>query len=451
MMIQSNTHILSPNTQAILLLCSRLEQQYNDEPKPLNISEYNTIASWLKEEGLTPADLLDHTLQARLSNITIDKLDSERLLTLIQRGMMLSLSAEKWTNQGLWVIARSEAKYPQYLKKNLGIQAPPIIYGVGNQTLLKRGGLAIVGSRDIDEEAIEYTQRIVTLCAQQQMQIVSGGAKGVDQVSMLGCLQEGGSAIGVLADSLIKASVSSKYREAIKQGRLTLISAYHPDAGFSVGNAMGRNKYIYGLADYALIISSSVGKGGTWAGAVEALEKIKTIPVLVRNEGNVPSGNLKLLEKGAIAFPESPWMKDLSDLLPEYIENYQANHQNEISDSQPLLLSLLEYSNNIINSDGKNSVAESRTNEQKNPLITDVESPNSQQDDNYNDYIPNTIYEVVLPLILDKLKNPKTHKDLAKELDVQVNQIQKWLNIALKEKKIIKHKNPVTYEINLQK
>lgn len=52
---------------------------------------------------------------------------------------MLSLSVEKWTNQGLWVIARSEAKYPQYPKKNLGIQAPPIIYGVGNQALLKRG------------------------------------------------------------------------------------------------------------------------------------------------------------------------------------------------------------------------------------------------------------------------------------------------------------------------
>lgn len=136
----------------------------------------------------------------------------------------------------------------------------------------------------------------MTLCAQQEMQVVSGGAKGVDQVAMLGCLQEGGSAIAVLADSLIKASVSSKYREAIKQGRLTLISPYHPDAGFSVGNAMGRNKYIYGLADYALIISSSVEKGGTWAGAVEALDKIKTIPVLVRNEGDVPSGNLKLLE-----------------------------------------------------------------------------------------------------------------------------------------------------------
>lgn len=451
MMIQSNTHILSPNTQAILLLCSRLEQQYNDEPKPLNISEYNAIALWLKEEGLTPADLLDHTLQARLSNIKIDKLDSGRLLALMQRGMMLSLSVEKWMNQGLWVIARSEAKYPQYLKKNLGIQAPPIIYGVGNQALLKRGGLAIVGSRDIDEEAIQYTQRIVTLCAQQEMQVVSGGAKGVDQVSMLGCLQEGGSAIAVLADSLIKASVSSKYREAIKQGRLTLISAYHPDAGFSVGNAMGRNKYIYGLADYALIISSSVGKGGTWAGAVEALDNIKTIPVLVRNEGDVPPGNLKLLEKGAIAFPQSPWMKNLSDLLPEYIETYQANHQstnniqNTISDSQPLLLSLLEYSNRT-----NNSLSQPQNNQEKTKLITNTNSENYVKGD-MNFDMPKTIYEAVLPLILNTLKRPKTNKDIAQELDVQLNQVQKWLNIAVEEKKVIKHKNPVTYEINWHK
>lgn len=323
--------------------------------------------------------------------------------------------------------------------------------------MLNRGGLAIVGSRDVDDEAVEYTQRIVELCAQQQTQVISGGAKGVDQVSMLGCLNAGGSAIGVLADSLIKASVSAKYRDAIKENRLTLISTYHPDAGFSVGNAMGRNKYVYALADYALVISSSVGKGGTWVGAVEALDKIKTIPVFVRNEGDVPSGNLKLLEKGAIAFPESPWQKAFSQLLPEYIENYKINLNQEttITDSsedqkQVSLLPLFNPDNIIVQSPSKennNSPSKPQNIQLESQAKIDKPSKISEPNED-NNFIPKTIYEAVLPLILDKLKTPKTHKDLAEELDVQINQIQKWLKIAVEEKKVIKHKKPVTYEIN---
>jgi predicted Rossmann fold nucleotide-binding protein DprA/Smf involved in DNA uptake len=65
---------------------------------------------------------------------------------------------------------------------------------------------------------------------------------------MLSALEAGGTAVGVLADSWAKAAVAGKYRAGIKEGRLTLVSACDPNASFNVGNAMGRNKYIYALA-----------------------------------------------------------------------------------------------------------------------------------------------------------------------------------------------------------
>ena len=34
---------------------------------------------------------------------------------------------------------------------------------------------------------------------------------------------------------------------------LVLISPFYPDAGFNVGNAMQRNKYIYCLSDAAMV------------------------------------------------------------------------------------------------------------------------------------------------------------------------------------------------------
>ena len=50
----------------------------------------------------------------------------------------------------------------------------------------------------------------------------------------------------VLADSLARAAVAGKYRSALRDGRLVLISPYDPDAGFNVGNAMNIHRHCDG-------------------------------------------------------------------------------------------------------------------------------------------------------------------------------------------------------------
>ena len=317
------THILPPDTQAILLLCASFGQNRNSTPAPLTLGEYNTLASWLQENKMTPADLLLPIFQERLAKITIGKLDSNRLVALLERGMMFSVAVENWTNQGLWILGRSDPQYPKRLKQKLKKGSPPILYGCGNIDLLSNGGLAVVGSRDVDEDGLSYTNQVIQACSNQGIQVVSGGAQGVDQAAMLGTIKLGGTVVGILADSLAKSVVAGQYRQGIKEGRLTLVSPYDPNAGFNIGNAMGRNKYIYALSDYALVVSSSVEKGGTWAGVVEALSKIKDVPVFVRMQGNIPEGNRQLISKGAIPFPEAPWNQLLSELLvtPENILN----------------------------------------------------------------------------------------------------------------------------------
>ena len=67
---------------------------------------------------------------------------------------------------------------------------------------------------------------------------------------------------------------------------------------------MGRNKVIYGLADFAVVVSSDFQTGGTWAGAVEAL-KAGWRPVFARDGNDVPKGNRELLKLGAAPLPES--------------------------------------------------------------------------------------------------------------------------------------------------
>lgn len=395
------THVLQPDTQAILLLCASFGQNRQIEPQPLTLSEYNSLTDWLRENQMRPADLLESTAKEQLQKITVNKLNPDRLSALLERGMMLSLAVEKWTNQGLWVLGRSDTNYPKRLKQRLRHSAPAILYGVGNIELLSMGGLAILGSRDVDDEILGYTRRVAQNIAVRRMQVISGGARGVDQAAMLAVLDAGGTSIGILADSLTKAAVNSKYRSHIQEGRLTLVSSYDPEAGFNTGNAMGRNKYIYALADYALVVSSSFGKGGTWAGAVEALCRLQDIPVFVRLDGAVLEGNEQLHNQGAKPFPAEPWNDSLRELLVKAAS-----------------------------------------------WVEPVQTVEKISQKTVFDIRPQDIYQAVLPFILNHLQQPKDAKSLAECLDVRPSQMQDWLNIAVNEGRVRKINRPVVYVIN---
>jgi len=227
------------------------------------------------------------------------KLDLDQIEALLNRGASMALALESWTNNGLWLIGRSDETYPQQLKTKLKQNAPPLLYGAGNQDLLLKGGLAIIGSRDVDEEGLCFTRRVAVLCAKQGIQVISGGARGVDRKAMTAALDEGGEVVGVLANSLMTVARSKRYRDAISDMRLVLISAYDPDAGFNVGNAMARNKHIYALSNWALVVNSTLNSGGTWAGATENLRH-NWAQLFVKSGEQTPEGNLALINKGGV-------------------------------------------------------------------------------------------------------------------------------------------------------
>ena len=296
-----SANFLSPATQATLLLCSPLRAGKNKGVAPLSIGEFNELEKQLQRIGARLEQLLEDDASVLLKKLGLT-VDAEKITALLGRGFMLSMALETWQGGGIWVTSRNEADYPERLNR-LKQNAPPLLYGCGEKTLLSRGGLAIVGSRDVDVAGEEFTKRAASSAAREEMQVVSGGARGVDQLAMLAALEAGGTVVGVLADSLLRAATSGKAREAIQDGRLTMVSAFDPEAGFNVGNAMQRNKQIYALADFGLVVSSGLNEGGTWSGAIEQLEKLQLVPLFVRDGENVPQGNRELLRRGAAAFP----------------------------------------------------------------------------------------------------------------------------------------------------
>lgn len=309
------TPTLSPNTQAILLLTAPLiAGRGTSSSELLSPGEYKRLARHLREIQCQPADLVS-TDAADLLRACQPVIDEARLQRLLARGFLLSQVIERWQARAIWVVSRADAEYPRRLKARLREDAPAVIYGCGDMSLLESGGLAVVGSRHVDDSLIDYTMAVGRLAARAGRTLVSGGAKGIDQAAMRGALDAGGKVSGVLADSLEKTTMNREHRNLLLDGQLVLISPYDPSAGFNVGNAMQRNKLIYALADSSLVVSSDLNKGGTWAGSVEQLDKLKFVPVFIRSTGESSAGLDGLRNKGALPWPNPQDVDSFEDVF----------------------------------------------------------------------------------------------------------------------------------------
>lgn len=172
---------LSKNTQAVLLLTSHFTKSVHDAVKPLTPTEWGRFAVWLKEQGLSPTQLLNVNIADSLSDWHDNKISLKRLKALLGRGHALALAMEKWQRSGIWVLTRADADYPKRLKLHLKNDAPPFLFGAGNPQLLNNGGVAVVGSRTVSEENLQYANTLGGKSALAGVNIVSGGAKGIDE------------------------------------------------------------------------------------------------------------------------------------------------------------------------------------------------------------------------------------------------------------------------------
>ncbi|MCF6266284.1 MAG: DNA-protecting protein DprA [Desulfuromusa sp.] len=419
-------NLLTEDTQAIILLSGVFGKDRSE--KPLSLAEYSSLVRWLIEMKMRPGDLLQ---QENIAEASMGSgIDKQRLESLLGRGVQLGFAVEEWQRNGIWIISRSDADYPVRYKKHLKDKAPPLLFGVGNRALLSGGGLGIVGSRNVDQEGEAFTRQVAELCVYNRMPVVSGGARGVDQISMTAALETGGITIGILAENLLKKSVERKNRHAIADGRLLLLSPYHPNARFTVGTAMGRNKLIYAMADYALVVSADHKKGGTWVGATEELKRDKSIAVFVRTGENVPSGNMKLLDLGAQEWPANIGSGELSTRLADL-----ADQRSEQTEAEPETLNLFDFQSSPASV--VTQKPEEKLSEQIQPKAESVVSSGETQ--------PNTVYEAVMPVLLPNLKDPVSVDDLSARVDVAKGQLNVWLKKAVADGVVKKHKNPVLY------
>ena len=92
---------------------------------------------------------------------------------------------------------------------------------------------------------------------------------------------------------------------------------------------MQRNKVIYALADVGLVVTADFEKGGTWAGAIEQLERLHFVPVFVRNGDHAGRGNAALIHHGGRPWPNPENAAELGQMLAAAMESVAAEPKQE--------------------------------------------------------------------------------------------------------------------------
>ena len=284
---------MSMITQRDLALVALTTRAVAAEVQPLSSREVHTLPGLADPEALLGCEPQDIAAQLR-----VEASVAARLHVLLARAPQVAQVLEGWEHQGIWVMTEHSSDYPDSLRARLGDQAPVVLHGVGDPSLLAGGGLGVVGSRNLSHPAEALARELGYWAASHGLTLVTGGARGADRLAGQNALVEGGLSVWVLADAMRRVAAEPALRASILADRLTLCSPYHPDANFSAGAAMGRNKLIYAIAQRTVVVASDLDKGGTWSGAREALKKRYGQVLVWRGEGEGP-GNAGLEALGA--------------------------------------------------------------------------------------------------------------------------------------------------------
>ena len=295
----------SDDALATLALVSRLSV---GDVQPLKASEFWRLTAILEAgpNSLLGKSAADLAVDSGISNSLAD-----RVAALVDRATALAFELARLEHSGVQTLTPFDEHYPSNWTQRLGSKAPPLLYAAGSVELLDTAGLGVVGSRDVSPSGAEVAVEAAKCASRHRIPLVSGGARGVDQLAMNSAFDSGGAVVGLLADSLFRKLAKSDVRAAIHNEQALMCTPYNPDAGFSAGNAMGRNKLIYAQSTLTLVVASDEGKGGTWSGATEALDHKFGRVAVWRGPGEGP-GNEALERLGALPISD---LDDLGRLL----------------------------------------------------------------------------------------------------------------------------------------
>ncbi len=203
--------------------------------------------------------------------------------------------------------------------------APKKLYVIGNEELLNKNCIAIVGSRNCTSYGYKVAKQFAKELSQNNIAIVSGLALGIDSAAHIGALEGNGGTIAVLGHGFkyIYPEENEELYQKIIDNNGCIITEHDFEVEPSSKNFPKRNRIVSGISMGVLVVEATCKSGSTIT-ARHAKEQNKKVFCIPSNLDSVHGvGTNKLIQNGA------KLVLDINDILGEYnIKNILSNNYN---------------------------------------------------------------------------------------------------------------------------
>lgn len=217
------------------------------------------------------------------------------------------------------ILLWNDPLYPACLRSLT--DAPILLYCLGDASLLRAPGIAVVGARKASEQGCRVAAHMARCLSACGISIVSGMAQGVDASAHGAALQEVGRSIGVLGtgiDRVYPQRNAALFDRMVEEGGL-LLSEFAPGTPPLPENFPVRNRIISGLSLGILVVEAATRSGSliTARTALEQNREVYAVPGPALDEHCC--GAQELIRQGARpVFSADDILRDLLERLRPY-------------------------------------------------------------------------------------------------------------------------------------
>jgi DNA processing protein len=263
------------------------------------------------DESITPIEKIS-LLEKFRSSREILELNINTLRNILGRnwkgsrflkGKFISLAEEalNYINKmGIKTVKYNDDDYPIGLKNIPDF--PFLIYYRGNINYNFNKSIAVVGTRQPDNDGLSNTKRFVKELVNNGFTIISGLAHGIDTSAHYNCLINNGKTIAVLGCGIddIYPYANKDLAKCILNSGGCIISEYPPGVKPNKWNFPKRNRLIVGLSRAVLIVQAPKKSGSLITAMLTADYNRDLYVIYQKDEKKVNElGNIQLMFNGA--------------------------------------------------------------------------------------------------------------------------------------------------------
>lgn len=216
------------------------------------------------------------------------------------------------------IVTITDDDYPSKIK-DMGNNAPVILYVKGDLSPAEAKTIAVVGTREPSEWSVKVEKQLVgKILELSGGTIVSGLALGCDAIGHKACIDNGGKTIAMLPcgfDRITPSENENLSREIVAKGG-ALITEYLPEMEATTYTFVERDELIAAISDATLVIECGI-KSGTMHTVKAALSYAKKLAAFHTDtgKGTYDGNDYIISEKGGFAVSDTDSLKIFLDSI----------------------------------------------------------------------------------------------------------------------------------------